>query len=64
MVAENFTAREVRTDLIEYQVAAIYFYPITPYDTSYFDFNYIGLFINYLTYEIDYYQFSTVGIAV
>ena len=64
VVAENFTAREVRTDLIEYQVAPIYFYPITPYDTSYFDFNYIGLFINDLTYEIDYYQFSTVGIAV
>lgn len=64
VVAENFTAREVHSDLVEYKVTPIYFYPITPYDTSYFDFNYIGSFINDLTYEIDYYQFTTVGMAV
>jgi|GEM_PF-2711034 len=64
VVAENFTAREVHSDLIEYKVTPIFFYPITPFDTSYFDFNYIGSFINDLTYEIDYYQFTTVGIAV
>lgn len=64
VVSESFTAREVKTDLVEYRVAPIYFYPITAFDTSYFDFNYIGSFINDLTYEVDYYQFTTVGIAV
>lgn len=64
VVAENFKAQKNNPELIEYKVAPIYFYPITAYDTSYFDFNYIGDFINDLTYEIDFYQFTTVGVSV
>jgi hypothetical protein len=45
-------------------VAPIYFYPITPFDTSYLDFSYLISFVNDLTYEIDFYQFTTVGIEV
>lgn len=50
--------------LIEYKVAPIYFYPITEFDTSYLDFNFIVDFVNDLTYEADYFQFSKVGFEV
>lgn len=50
--------------LIEYKVAPIYFYPITEFDTSYLDFNFIVDFVNDLTYEADYFQFSKVGFVV
>lgn len=50
--------------LIEYEVAPIYFYPITQFDTSYLDFNFIIDFINDITYEVDYYQFSKVGFKI
>ncbi len=50
--------------LIEYKVAPIYFYPITQYDTSYLDYNFIIDFINELTYEIDYYKFTRVGFKI
>jgi hypothetical protein len=52
------------TELIDYKVSPIYFYPITQYDTSYLDYNFITDFVNDLTYEIDYYKFSRVGFTV
>jgi len=55
---------KTKTELIEYKVAPIYFYPITPYDTSYLDFNYIIDFTNDITYEIDYFQFAKVGFEI
>lgn len=64
VVAENFSVQKVERELIEYKVAPIYFYPITGFDTSYLDFTFINDFINDLTYEIDFYQFTTVGIEV
>ena len=64
VVAENYTVRNVDRELVSYKVAPIYFYPITAFDTSYLDFGYIGSFINDLTYEIDFYQFTTLGIEV
>ena len=64
VVAENFTVRHKNQELLNYAVAPIYFYPITAYDTSYLDFNYIGGFIDDLTYEIDFYQFTTIGVEV
>lgn len=64
VIAENYTASKVKTDLTEYSVAPIYFFPITSFDTSYLDFNYITGFINDLTYEVDYYQFATVGVEI
>jgi len=51
-------------ELIDYKVSPIYFYPITQYDTSYLDYNFITDFVNDLTYEIDYYKFSKVGFIV
>ncbi|MGV6861644.1 MAG: DUF1573 domain-containing protein [Putridiphycobacter sp.] len=51
-------------ELIDYKVSPIYFYPISPYDTSFLDFNFITDFINDLTYEIDYYKFTRVGFKV
>lgn len=56
--------KQPNPSLIEYQVAPIYFYPVTQYDTSYLDFNYIIDFVNDLTYEVDYYQFSKVGYEI
>ena len=64
VVAENYTVKKIDAELKEYLVAPIYFYPITPYDTSYLDFNYISTFINDLTYEIDFFQFTTIGLEI
>ncbi|MDA7803301.1 DUF1573 domain-containing protein [Crocinitomix sp.] len=64
VVAENYSVQKVDRELISYSVAPIYFYPITAYDTSYLDFNFITNFVNDLTYEIDFYQFTTVGAEV
>lgn len=50
--------------LINYEVAPLYFYPVTEYDTSFLDFNFIKDFVNTLTYEIDFYQFSKVRFEV
>ncbi|MFD1550578.1 DUF1573 domain-containing protein [Putridiphycobacter roseus] len=55
---------EVPVALIDYKVAPIYFYPITVFDTSFFDLNKIIDFVNDITYEIDYYNFTTVGIEI
>ncbi len=55
---------EVPVALIDYKVAPLYFYPITAYDSSYFDLNKIIDFINDITFEVDYYSFTTVGIEI
>lgn len=64
VIQESFTGREVAGELKDYQVAPIYFYPITWFDTSYFNLSYLETFVNDLTYEVDYYQFTTIGIDV
>jgi hypothetical protein len=53
-----------KPELIDYKVSPIYFYPITQYDTSYLDYNFITDFVNDLTYEIDFYKFSRVGVTI
>ena len=55
---------EKNAKLIDYAVAPMYFYPITVYDTSFLDFNFITDFVNAITYEIDYYQFSKIGFEI
>lgn len=64
VVSENSLIREVNAELIEYLVAPINFYAITPYDTSYLDFNFFISFVNDLSYEIDFYQFTTIGFEI
>lgn len=64
VITETSLVTPEQTQLLEYKVAPIYFYPITPFDTSYLDFSYLISFVNDLTYEIDFYQFTTVGIEV
>ena len=64
VVAENELVRDVNAELIEYLVAPINYYAITPYDTSYLDFNFFISFVNDLSYEIDFYQFTTLGIEI
>ncbi|MDX1350002.1 MAG: DUF1573 domain-containing protein [Putridiphycobacter sp.] len=55
---------EVPVALIDYKVAPIIFFPISVYDTSYFDLNRVIDFANDITFEIDYYNFTTVGIEI
>lgn len=55
---------DVPIELIDYKVAPIYFFPITQYDTSFFNLNRITDFSNDITFEIDYYSFTTVGIEI
>ena len=64
VISEHSIVRPVNAELLEYKVAPVYFYPITPFDTSYLDFSYITSFVNDLTYEIDFYQFTTIGFEV
>lgn len=64
VVAENSLVRDVNAELIEYLVAPINYYAITPYDTSYLNFNFFISFVNDLSYEIDFYQFTTLGIEI
>lgn len=63
-VVPKVKIEKTNPQLIEYKVAPIYFYPITEFDTSYLDFNFIIDFVNDLTYEIDYFQFAKVGFKV
>ncbi len=63
-VISEKTQKTKVTELIDYKVAPIYFYPITQYDTSFLDYNFITDFVNDLTYEIDFYQFSRVGFTI
>ena len=55
---------DIPTELIDYKVAPIYFFPLTPYDSSFFNLNRIVDFSNDITYEIDYYNFTTVGMEI
>ena len=64
VVSEHSLVKPVNTALLEYKVAPIFFYPVTAFDTSYLDFSYIISFVNDLTYEIDFYQFTTIGIEI
>lgn len=64
VVSESFVAEKKNHELMEYSVAPIYFYPVTAFDTSYLDYNFIIDFVNDLTYEVDFYQFATLGIEI
>lgn len=64
VVSENYGLKKIDAELKEYLVAPINFYSITPYDTSYLDFNFFISFVNDLSYEIDFYQFTTLGIEI
>jgi hypothetical protein len=64
VISEHSLVRPENMELLEYKVAPVFFYPITPFDTSYLDFSYIVSFVNDLTYEIDFYQFTTIGFEV
>lgn len=64
VIDENPLVRPVDVELEKYRVAPIYFYAITAYDTSYLDFSYIGTFVNDLTFEIDFFQFTTIGFEI
>lgn len=64
VVSESFVAQKTSNELLQYSVAPIYFYPITAFDTSYLDYNFIIDFVNDLTYEVDFYQFATVGVEI
>jgi hypothetical protein len=64
VISESVQVRPENTELLNYKVVPIYFYPITAYDTSYLDFSYIISFVNDLTYEIDFYQFTTIGFEI
>ena len=52
---------DTKSQLIDFEIAPLYFYPVTEYDTSFLDFNFIKDFVNTLTYEIDFHQFSKVS---
>ena len=64
VIGETQQKTDVPIELIDYKVAPIYFFPISPYDTSFFDLNRIVDFSNDITFEIDYYNFTTVGIEI
>ncbi|MBI3135119.1 MAG: DUF1573 domain-containing protein [Bacteroidetes bacterium] len=64
VISETALVKPELTQLLDYKVAPIYFYPITAFDTSYLDFSYIISFVNDLTYEIDFYQFTTIGFEI
>lgn len=64
VVSENFGLKKIDAELKEYLVAPINFYAITPYDSSYLDFNFFISFVNDLSYEVDFYQFTTLGIEI
>ncbi|UKN02518.1 DUF1573 domain-containing protein [Paracrocinitomix mangrovi] len=64
VVGEHSQVKEVNAELKEYLVAPINYYAITPYDTSYLDFNFFISFVNDLSYEIDFFQFTNIGIEV
>lgn len=64
VIGETKATEVVPTALIDYKVAPIYFFPLTPFDSSFFDLNRIIDFSNDITFEIDYYSFTTVGIEI
>ena len=64
VISERVETVGGKTELINYKVAPIYFYPLTQYDTSFLDYNFITDFVNDLTYEIDFYKFTRVGATI
>ena len=64
VISETQAINPQNTTLLEYKVSPIYFYAVTAFDTSYLDFSYVIPFVNDLTYEIDYYQFTTIGFEI
>lgn len=64
VVNENPAIKQIDAELKEYLVAPIQYYAITHFDTSYLDFNFFVPFVNDLSYEIDFYQFTTVGFKI
>ncbi|MEO9531654.1 MAG: DUF1573 domain-containing protein [Crocinitomicaceae bacterium] len=64
VVNENPAVKVVDGKLVEYLVAPINYFAITPYDTSYLDFNFFISFVNDLSYEVDFYQFTTIGFEI
>lgn len=64
VVNENPSIKQIDAKLKEYLVAPIEFYAITHSDTSYLDFNFFIPFANDLSYEIDFYQFTTIGFEI
>ena len=64
VIAKNELVKDKGASLEEYKVVPLYFYPITAYDTSYLDFNYFVTFINDISYEVDFYQFTTIGFEI
>ena len=64
VVGEPKEEVETPVELIDYKVAPLYFFPISPYDTSYFDLNKLVDFSNDITFEIDKYSFTTLGMEI
>ena len=64
VVNENPAIKAVDAKLVEYLVAPINYFAVSAYDTSYLDFNFFISFVNDLSYEIDFYQFTTIGFEV
>lgn len=64
VIGQTQIKSDIPVELIDYKVAPIYFFPITPYDTSFFNLNRVIDFANDITFEIDYYGFTTVGIEI
>lgn len=64
VINESKTKPNKEVALIEYKVAPIYFYPITAFDTSFFDLNKITDFSNDVTFEIDYTNFTNLGVEI
>jgi hypothetical protein len=64
VIGDDYEKTDNLGDLLDYHVVPIHVYPVSNFDTSYFAFNYIGDFVNDLTYEIDYHQFTTIGFNV
>lgn len=64
VIGEKSVTEKAPVALIDYKVAPIYFFPLTPFDSSFFDLNRIVDFSNDITFEIDYYNFTTVGMEI
>ena len=64
VIGETQVSQSTPINLIEYRVAPIYFYPVTGYDTSFFSMSKIEEFVNDISFEIDYYNFTTLGFEI
>ena len=64
VIGKKNTKIDKPIELLDYKIAPLYFFPITTFDTSYFDLNKVIDFANDITYEIDYYSFTTLGFEI